>query len=1108
MSDKKQLRDSGIKSGWVYGWSGTTHEDRSNGEPVQLQTVMAQLQLPFTLSSHPAVSPIDPDTDTRKTAPPHPLSFSTSPVLRLSASQRTSKQPLHVVVTVPGQGWSIHKVSDQTILSSQKVSPNLAFTTPCVALSIPQTEQAAQKSDPTSKSSSKKNKKTRTRYIYAAVASCPSDPSPAVNQGRTVWVWIENEVNGGFGERDTSNANPSKSSSANIIKEFPSRVEMVYPLPSIRPEDSSETQLARILVLLESGEALLCSQDLTTIATCRVHSNPPPSTPIDAPYVRVQTHSNDQQDNTTSNLIRHPGISTANSLGLLIYISRLKPEFHSSSEHLPNKSTPKGRASKKRKSVSTTQSSKPTSAGLTHYSHLEICVLELQSDKLLTLGGTSHKQDFLDVAIGAQGWVTIMGRSHTLSTYLLSRSPSRFLEADIIMPSGELALIQHPQCNPIQLTTNPQSVETTPISNTSTPVIVPLPCSVPLVFIFLSHSTSTATVTSTTCLGLIVDLYHQAVLCVLQCPWPTAPKHTPASPPDHGPLTLSATLSSSSQSSHVYLCLSYQSIRIVQVLQAPVFPPDAPTWVEVLNPVVTDATLSWIIPKSNHADVQAKTALNRQKIPLLSEQLLGCCTMSFSSKACPEEASHLSSLKSFISRFNDICLGTTCTSGHWDAETSKAAETAWVECVLNLFSGQDASESQDVDMEGNDLSTHAQDQLVTTFLRGSHSVSKKLSSILPKAFVHDLLGTCLGQFAAHAGKESTAIITDERTLSSETQPSKSKPYPAQIVICLLNSGLVEEGMVAGGVVAALRRTADVVAVEASISRLYDVDEFELVETIRWAVQLQASQPIPAKANGRKLSLLERLLSNIISQPLSLGPLKKALRQTLSTNDILIIFRILNEWIDWWMKEGMEILHIHPTSLDSNSKPTGESSGSTGAPLRPENKKESDYEAKAHSNGLPDLAPIFEFVECSLDAHLIGLIQYKEASVVLEALKLKLTWEIEMDTVLQGLSGPLAQSSQLIKQKQRRQREKLTQSHKQPLSKGQNPKPNGTNSKPSKPLHHRSSAHTAQPNGRPASNRPSKKSTPKRSVHPDARRLQAETSNAQSVAEYALERFNL
>jgi hypothetical protein len=152
--------------------------------------------------------------------------------------------------------------------------------------------------------------------------------------------------------------------------------------------------------------------------------------------------------------------------------------------------------------------------------------------------------------------------------------------------------------------------------------------------------------------------------------------------------------------------------------------------------------------------------------------------------------------------------------------------------------------------------------------------------------------------------------------------------------------------------------------------------------------------------------------------------------------------------------------------------------------------------------------IFEFVECSLDAHLIGLIQYKEASVVLEALKLKLTWEIEMDTVLQGLSGPLAQSSQLIKQKQRRQREKLTQSHKQPLSKGQNPKPNGTNSKPSKPLHHRSSAHTAQPNGRPASNRPSKKSTPKRSVHPDARRLQAETSNAQSVAEYALERFNL
>ena len=211
--------------------------------------------------------------------------------------------------------------------------------------------------------------------------------------------------------------------------------------------------------------------------------------------------------------------------------------------------------------------------------------------------------------------------------------------------------------------------------------------------------------------------------------------------------------------------------------------------------------------------------------------------------------------------------------------------------------------------------------------------------------MHALLGTCLGQFAEDAGKESTRNVMEQRTFSSETQPSQSRPYPAKIVICLLNSGLVEESMVAGGVVAALRRTGDVAAVEASISKLYDVDEFELIETIRWAIQLQGSQPIPAsskEANSRKLSLLERLLAKIISQPLSLGPLKKALRQTLTTNDILIIFRILNEWIDWWMKEGMQILHIHPnlsqgtTSLDSNPKSTGESSGSTGASLRPEN----------------------------------------------------------------------------------------------------------------------------------------------------------------------------
>ncbi|KAA1096940.1 hypothetical protein PGT21_032027 [Puccinia graminis f. sp. tritici] len=1059
---------------------------------------MAQLQLPFTLSSHPVIAPIEHDSDNRNSTSPPPPSFSTYPVLRLSDSQRTSKQSLQVIVTVPGQGWSIHKVSDQTILSSQKVSPSLVFTAPSVALSIPQLTPAQQQSERPAKSSTQKIKKTRTRYIYAAVACCPSDPSPAVNGGRTIWVWIENEVNGGFGERDASNADPSKSSSANVIKEFPSRVEMVYPLPPTDPKDGSATQLARILVLLQSGEVLLCNEQLTTIATCRVHCNPPPLISTEFPYVRIQTHNKNQESDLTSNLISHPEISITSSPGLLIYISRLKPEFPPSPEQLPNGSTPKGR-SKKRKSVPT-QPSKPTFGGLTHYSHLELCVLELQSDRLHSLGRTSHKEDFLDVAIGAQGWVTIMARSHVLSTYTLSHTPTRSSD-DEVLPSRDLTLIPHPQCSAMQLAAKFRSVEAAPTSSVSTPVLVALPCSVPLVFVFMSHSAQPSSGSSTSCLGLVLDLYHKAVLFVLQCPWPTAPKHSQSSPSDYEPVTVSATLSSLSQPPHVYLCLSYQSIRIVQVLQAPEFPADGPTWLEVLNPVVTDATLAWSIPESNGAITHAQTAPDRQKKPILAESLLDCYSMSLQSDARAQKATHLPSLKSFISRFNDISLTTIGKTGHWDAESARAAEVAWAECVLSPLSGQEASETEDVNMTGDDSSENSTDQLVAAFLREVNSTSK-LGSVLSKAFVEVLLQLCLAQFGDEVGKDLTIAS------SSGNKPQNLKPYPAQIVVCLLHSGLVEQSMISGGLVAALRRTGDVGAVEVAICKLFDVDEVESIETIRWAIQFHNS-PSPAPASKKvpdcKQSLFQRLLSKVVSQPLSPGPLKRALKQILSTNDILVVFGILNEWIDWWLEEGMQVLRINPkssqttTDLTSKPQPTSEAPDSVSPP---KDAKEHEHESGPNSSGLPSLRRIFEFIECCLDAHLIGLIQYKEANSILEALKLKLKQELELDTVLQALHGPLTQSTKLHKQRQRRQREKREKS-----SKGTQPTRQKSQikvPKPCKPHTTDASSRTAPPPSKPSS----KKFSKKRAVHPDARRLQGETGNVQSVAEYTLERFNL
>jgi hypothetical protein len=63
-------------------------------------------------------------------------------------------------------------------------------------------------------------------------------------------------------------------------------------------------------------------------------------------------------------------------------------------------------------------------------------------------------------------------------------------------------------------------------------------------------------------------------------------------------------------------------------------------------------------------------------------------------------------------------------------------------------------------------------------------------------------------------------------------------------------------------------------------------------------------------------------------------------------------------------------------------------------------------------------------------------------------------------------------------------------------------------KPCKPQKPDSSSRNALPNSAPPPKRSSKKISKKRALHPDARRLQGETGNVQSVAEYTLERFNL
>lgn len=358
---------------------------------------------------------------------------------------------LQLITTVPGEGWAIHnvnhlllryiklfppfveqitelriisstlQVTTQTILSSQKLSPTLTLSAPCVAISLPHTSSSSPQ-EAQSSTSAHKLVKSRVRYIYAPISSSPAHSSGAVNEGRTVWIWIEDEVSGGHGERKKLEAEGE--GPANLIKEFESRVKMVHVLPQCTEElhqarGSTPHPDVRIVVLLENGDIVLCDHELSVIATCRSSRNskssstkrPKSSNDLlrihTSDWAPVQVHSTTLSSRSSARLP---------SPSLTLYIAHAQSVLSTPHEETPQNSPLSHGRGKKRKSgpIAKPTSSKSTSQ-VSHYSGLQIEAYEVALDRLQSVGDLTSEVDLLDVAIGASGWVTILGKWFTSS---------------------------------------------------------------------------------------------------------------------------------------------------------------------------------------------------------------------------------------------------------------------------------------------------------------------------------------------------------------------------------------------------------------------------------------------------------------------------------------------------------------------------------------------------------------------------------------------------------------------------------------------------------------------------------------------------------------------
>ncbi|MBW0466037.1 hypothetical protein O181_005752 [Austropuccinia psidii MF-1] len=990
---------------------------------------MAKLQPPFNLSSF----------DSSHHALPQ-VGFSTRPVIRYSLSSQidslASKPSDQVIVTIPGHGWSIHNVSQQIILSSQKLSPNLVFSSNCIAISIPKLTRQ----DQSYKYSSKKSTKSRTRYIYAPIASCPSDPSSAVNHGRTVWIWIEHEVKGGFGEPIETN---SISKLRHSFKEFPSKVHSIHPLPMSVQKDSSDsisTISARILVLLLSGQLWLCDQNLDTITSCQIHSIHPSTLHSSSQLIRLEAYDNaNLQDlSLTSNF---NDVLTSNSdspANLLIYISRLKPAFIPNNKPSADSATPNSRSKKRKSGFLKPSPSNPSLSKIPHYSQIEIDVLEANPNHLCSLGRLSHSQDILDLAIGPQGWVAIIGKDNILSTHQISTLPH---SSDTQSTPSDTRLILSPHSNspPLALASSLQPLEPNPTFNIiPPPSLLPLQSSIPLVFLLIPHPRKL-----TTCIGLIIDLYHRAVLFVLESTWPSLQKSTLSATSTQAPIFCSATLSSSHQPTYIYLNLTFEQTNLVQVLQLPILAPTGPTWAEVLDPVVLNASLAWL-----SSDASQNSSLD--KTIALSELLLNS-THEPDAEGSQNDSIKLKNIKAFVSQFNNIWLNTLNSSGHWDSKSATKADLLWNQFIIKplripLKSAKHtkpkSKHSHDAPHDNlssafggathnNDLKPQVDDSvIIPSAYHIHHKIRSRLALLFPKTFLQNLLKMCLQQFIEEFSDASLTSKVDE--LTSENSNCDQVYYPAQIIHWLLELELIEDNMISGGVLATLRRTRDVKIVGAAISKLLGISESELLETLRWAIHIQSHQVNKNESGKLELdgvdfqsciekSHLINFLPQILTQSFSITSLRNAMKDRLDVGEVLIVLKFLKEWIPQLLEIGLEIdsLATKPDGKvlsSSISKKKHEKSRPKIPKVQPHskvlesnpNQNNHNIRFKVRQKETHQLESAFQFLQCLLDAHFVGLIQHTSAHPILRSLKGFFSQSIERDSNLLALCGPLSE----------------------------------------------------------------------------------------------------
>ncbi|KAK1220702.1 hypothetical protein PQX77_016528 [Marasmius sp. AFHP31] len=235
-----------------------------------------------------------------------------------------------------------------------------------------------------------------------------------------------------------------------------------------------------------------------------------------------------------------------------------------------------------------------------------------------------------------------------------------------------------------------------------------------------------------------------------------------------------------------------------------------------------------------------------------------------------------------------------------------------------------------------------------------------------------------------------------------TQP-QNVTYSSQIVKHLLEKKLVSSSMLDAGLLAALRLRNDWVSIIQSFSSVSDLQELEIVETLRYVLaRHRHTQQPTASTDGDAMQVdsvtpiqddmptLKEFLNLCLGYKVSPTPLRFALKRYMAdVDDVACLLEVLDGWIAQWTSRELQLFPSRKL-LDKNEHGV--------VVVKKENKKA--------ESPLPPLTEVLFFVQTLLDVSFVNLIQNPPSHRILKRIQSRIDPEIASIDETEKLRGPL------------------------------------------------------------------------------------------------------